>query len=71
MPEVRPRAQVSPVPQPQDRRGRDPDVALHVGLGGRSPVELGVVVDEGEELALPWRVATRHLQLALERLIKN
>src|SRR5947209_7552390 len=34
-----------------DRRGADPEVPLHVGLGGRDAVELGVVVDEGEELA--------------------
>ena len=35
-----------------DSRGRDTEVALHIGLRGRAAEELGVIVDEGKELAL-------------------
>lgn len=60
MPEVRRRAQASPVPQPQDSRGRDPKVPLHVRLGRGPPVDLGVVVDVCEVLSLSGRVASLH-----------
>jgi hypothetical protein len=35
-----------------DRRGRDSEVSLHIGLGRRPAVEQHVGVDEGEVLAL-------------------
>jgi len=42
---------------PMDGRWRDLEVALEVGLGGRLAVDLGVVVDECEVLALLRRVS--------------
>jgi len=38
------------------RGGRDLEVVCHVVLGGRTPVELGVIVNEREELSLPRRI---------------
>ena len=35
-----------------DGGGRDPEVTLQIGVCGRSAVDFGVVVDEGEILAL-------------------
>ena len=35
-----------------DGRGRDPEVALQIGVCGRSAVDFGVIVNEGQVLAL-------------------
>lgn len=44
---------------PMDGGRGDSEESLHVGLGGRTPIDEGVGVDEGEILALllrePWR----------------
>lgn len=49
-----------------NRGGRDLKVSLHVGLSRRAPVDLVVVVNEGEELALPWREVAGHSQFPFE-----
>jgi len=40
--------------------GRDSEVYLHIGFGGRSPVNLRVVIDEGQKLSLPRCVSLCH-----------
>ncbi len=44
------------------RRWRDPEISLHVRLGGRTPVKLGVVIDEREVLALFFRKLIFHFR---------
>ena len=45
---------------------RDAEVALDVGLRGRAPVDSGVVVDEGEVLALLGGEGVGHVSSLLD-----
>ncbi len=54
-----------------NRGGRDLKVSLYVGFGGRPPVDLGVVVNEGEKLPLPWRVVGNHSEFPLEYAVED
>lgn len=53
------------------RGGRDLKVSLHVGFSRRPPVYLGVVVNEGEKLPLPWREVVSHSQFSLEGFVED
>lgn len=39
---------------------RDVETTCHVSFSGRAPVELGVVVNEGQDLSLPRRIWRLH-----------
>ena len=55
-----------------DRGRRDLEVSLHVGLGGRDTMDLRVIVDEGQVLALRVSVSEVHPRiLDVRRLLVN
>jgi hypothetical protein len=55
-----------------DRWTRNLKIALHVGLGGRNPVNLRVVINERQVLALRFRVGRFHLAIVdFHRLFVN